>query len=328
MPIPTWGTAPTGSYLSTGAGRATNQREDLYDIITRTSPEETPVFSAIGRGEAGQVTHEWLTEELDAAGDNKQREGGTIVAATVTPPTRLNNVCQIMSRTLSVSGTLRATNTVGGDEYDRQMVMRSLELKRDLEWRLMRPLPKVATDPREMAGIPSYIKTGSAGVGGTMPVGDGTGTRTAGTARSLSLELIATAKQAAFTLGGKPDMGVLSPRLKRVFSTLSAVGGATNPVAMDSVLQATAPRPATYIGAVDVYLSDFGPVEMVPDIFVPDNQLGLIDPNFIDFCPLPGRDFVEEELGRTADATQGYVVLEGTVALRGPNTGAMIFDLS
>jgi hypothetical protein len=327
--VPVWGSAPAGTYLTTGAGKATNVREDLSDIITRTSPEECPVWTAIGTGKATAVTHEWLTDKLDAAGDNKQKEGGEFASTTVTPPVRLNNVCQIMSRTVIVSETLRAVDTVGGDEYDRQMVMRGLELKRDVEWRITRPLPKVATDPREMAGIPSYFTLGSAGAGvGTMPVGDGTGTRTPGTARALSLNLIADAKQQCFEQGGMPDMGVLSPGLKRVFSTLSSTGGTTNPVAMDNVLQATAPKPTTYVGAVDIYLTDFGPVEMVPDVFAPSGQLLLLDPDYIDKAPLPGRSFVTDDLAKTGDNQKGAVVFEGTVEVRGPYTGATIYDLT
>jgi hypothetical protein len=327
--LPAWGNAPATTYMTTGTGAATNIREDLYDIITDTSPEECPVFTAIGDAQADAINHEWLTDELQPAGDNKQKEGGTYVFGQVKPPERLSNTCQIMSRMVSVSGSLRAVDTVGGDEYDRQMVMRALELKRDLEWRLTRDLPKVGTDPREMAGIPCFLKLGSAGAGaGALPTGDGTKGHVAGTKRDLSLDLIAEAKQQAFEKGGMPDMGVLSPALKRIFSKLTAAGGGANHTAMDNILQATEPQPATYVGAVDVYLTDFGRVEMVPDIFAPAGQLLLLDPSYIDLAPLPGRAMVEEEAAKIADATGGVVLWEGTVRVRSQNSGAGIYDLN
>src|SRR4051794_11713034 len=118
MAVPSEGAAIGNTYLTTGANAATNMKEDLSDIIWRIDPEETPLVTAIGRGDdAEQITTQWMTQNLNAADSNVQPEGWRYVAQTAKKPDRLNNVCQIMVRTITVSNSLRATDTLGGDEF-------------------------------------------------------------------------------------------------------------------------------------------------------------------------------------------------------------------
>src|SRR3954470_8715535 len=106
MAVPSEGAAIGNTYLATGANAATNMREDLADIIWRIDPDETPLVTAIGRGEnADQIVTQWLVQELNAADSNVQPEGWRFVAQPARKPTRNNNVCQIMVRTITVSNT-------------------------------------------------------------------------------------------------------------------------------------------------------------------------------------------------------------------------------
>jgi len=117
---------------------------------------------------------EWLTQTLNSAADVPQPEGFTAVISPSVKPVRMSNVCQIFARTVGVSGTLRVVDSIGGeDEYNRQLVMRGIELKRDLELVSTSNIPKAATDPRHMAGMPTFCSNGSVGAGGTMPDGGG-----------------------------------------------------------------------------------------------------------------------------------------------------------
>ena len=98
-------------------------------------------------------------QELNAAADNAQPEGFTAVMQAVTKPVRLNNVCQILARTVGVSNTLRVVDVAGGeDEYNRQLVLRGMEVKRDLELAVTSPLVRTITDPRHMSGLPCYTR--------------------------------------------------------------------------------------------------------------------------------------------------------------------------
>ena len=329
MAVPSAGAAIGNTFLSTGAGKPTNVREDLADMIWEIDPEETPLVTAAGRGtDAEQVNTEWLVQELNAADSNVQPEGFRYVAQPAKTPTRLNNFCQIMFRSVTVSNTLRASDSVGGDEWNRQMLMKGVEVRRDLEWWVTRDKVRAGTDPRQMSGIQTFISNGSMGAGtGALSSGNGSNAPVAGTQRTMTLDMVAQAMQAAFTVGGKPTLGLLSPRLKRVFSGL-AQGGAGNAIVAQNVVQATAPAATTIIGAVDAYLSDFGRIEIAPDIFMPDNIMLLIDKQYIEIAPLTDRDMNTEEYAKTGDAADGGVVFEGSLRVTAPKAHAMVGDLS
>ena len=327
MAAPSMGAAASGTYITTGSTPTpTNIREDLSDIIYQIDPTETPVVTALGRGDnAEQILTEWLVQELNAAGKNAQPEGFEASYGAATAPDRLSNVCQIMSRTVSVSGSMSASNTVGAaDEYDRQRILRGLEIKRDLEFALTNPQAKKTTDPREMGSLQAYIANQSVGATGTEATGDGTDVPVAGTDRAISLDLIAAVMEECFNNGGSPNIGVLSATLKRAFSGLAA-GGATG--AAQNSLSSTRPEPVTIVGAVDVYRTDFGPIEMVPDRFMAAKTMLLLDPEYAEIAPLPGRDMITEDYAKTGDAQKGGVVFEGTLRVNAPKAHGAIYAL-
>jgi hypothetical protein len=289
------------------------------------------MVSAIGNKEAEQPLTEWLVQELGAARDNAEAEGFRYAAMPITGPGRMNNVCQIMVRSVTVTNTYRVSNTVGGDEFDRQTLLKAKELRRDLEWCITRGSVRASPAPpavRRMSGFQTWVTNGSMGAGaGAMPIGDGSNGPTAGTPRALTLDLVGMAMQGAFTAGGHPSLLISSPRLKRVFSSL-AQGGSGNSIAAQNIVQATTPAPVTLVGAVDVYLSDFGRLQIAPDIFMPDNILELIDPDYLELAPLPGRDMVLEEYAKVGDAADGAMIFEGSLRPTAPKAHAMVGDLS
>jgi hypothetical protein len=118
----------------------------------------------------------------------------------------------------------------------------------------------------------------------------------------------------------------MSPRIKRIFSSLAG-GGTGNPVAATNMVMATAPREVTIVGAVDVYLSDFGRLELAPDIFSPPNVMELLDPDFMELGPLPGRDMVLEEYAKVGDAADGAMIFEGTLRPTAPLAHAVVGDI-
>ena len=48
-------------------------KEDLADIIKNISPVDTPFYSSLSEGGAGQTKVEWQTDALAAAGANAHR---------------------------------------------------------------------------------------------------------------------------------------------------------------------------------------------------------------------------------------------------------------
>src|SRR5215467_13573792 len=226
--------APANTYIET---QAIGVREDLADIIYRIDPDETPLLSACARVGAKQVLTEWIVQELNPAADNAQPEGFTAVMQAVLKPVRLNNICQILARTVGVSNTLRVVDVAGGeDEYNRQLVLRGLEVKRDLELAITSPLVRTISDPRHMSGLPCYTVNGKRGAGaGVMPVGDGSNAGTAGTPYDLDLNAVQVAMQAVWNAGGKPNLGIMSGGIKLFFATLSQ-GGTNNAIVAQNIV--------------------------------------------------------------------------------------------
>jgi hypothetical protein len=326
MAVGAQGPTPAGTYLETAA---VGVKEDLADIIYRIDPDETPLVSACSRVEANQVLTEWLVQELNAAGDNAQPEGFTAVMQPVLKPVRLNNVCQILARTVAVSNTLRSVDMAGGeDEYNRQLVLRGMEVKRDLELAVTSPLVRTITDPRHMSGLPCYCVNGSRGAGaGVMPVGDGSNAGTPGTARDLTLAMIDSAMQQAWQAGGKPTLAVMSGNIKAYFATLSQ-GGTGNPIVAQNIQNVTSSQDVTIMGAVDVYRTNFGALQLAPDRFMPPHTILLVSTDYVEMAPLSGRDITEQSYAQTGDNSQGGVVYEGCIRPTAPKAHAWIADLN
>ena len=326
MALGAQGSAPSGTYVETAA---VGVREDLADIIYRIDPDETPLVSACARVGAKQVLTEWLLQELNAAADNAQPEGFTAVMQTVLKPVRLNNVCQIIARTVGVSNTLRVVDVAGGeDEYNRQLILRGMEVKRDLELAVTSPLVRTITDPRHMSGLPCYTVNGVRGAGaGVMPVGDGSNAGTPGTLYDLTLAVVNTAVQQCWQAGSAPSLGIMSGNIKSYFATLSQ-GGTGNPIVAQNIQNVTERQEITIQGSVDVYRTNFGPINLAPDRFCPAHQILLVSPDYVEMAPLPERDMVQQDYAQTGDNSQGGVIFEGCIRPTAPKSHATIFDLN
>ena len=325
MALPVMSPAPANTYIE---ATAPNVREDLADLIYRIDPDETPMVSALARVGSEQVLTEWLLQELNTAANIPQPEGFTAAISPPKKPARLNNICQILARTVGVSDTMRVVDAVGGDEYDRQLVLRGIELRRDLELAFTGESIKTIADPRALSGFQTWCSNGSVGAGaGAFPLGDGTNGHTPGTLRDLSLQLVDDAMQQCFDDGGKPSMALMSSSIKKWFSNM-AQGGVGNPIVAQNIVQATTPSPVTIVGAVSVFLSDFGRLELTPDRFMPAHVVELVQPDYLESAPLPNRDFIDEQYAKTGDNTQGGVVYEGTLRATAPKAHATIWDLN
>ncbi len=240
MAVGAMGAAPSNTYIET---TAVGVKEDLRDLIFQIDVDATPMLSAISSVPSQQILTEWVVQDLGAVADNAQPEGFTAVAQPVTKPVRFNNVCQIVVRSVGVSNTTRAADFVGSeDEYNRQVILKGMEAKRDVEFAITSPLVRTLTDPRHMSGLPCYTLNGSRGAGaGVMPVGDGSNAGTPGTARDLTLAMVDAAVQQCWQAGSVPTLGIMSGNVKAYFATLSQ-GGTGNAVVAQNIQNVTSNR--------------------------------------------------------------------------------------
>lgn len=326
MALPIMSPAPTNTVIESTQPHV---REDLLAILTQVDPTDTPFFTSLDHGSAAQTLVEWLVQELNPPQNVPQPEGFTAAISPSKTPARLNNVCQIAARTVGVSNTMRVVDSVGEEEYSRQILMRAMELRRDTELTITGASVKTIADPRQLSGIQTWISNSSMGAGaGVAPIGDGTNAGTAGTARNLSIPLVTDAMQLAWDDGGEPSMAIMSGALKRTFTNLSATQPASsNGIVASQILQHTRPAPITVMGAVGVFMTDYGSLNLIADRFMPLHVILMPDPDYVEMAMLPGRSFSETELAVTGDSQSGMVVMEGTLRVLAPKAHAAVRDL-
>lgn len=305
------------------AHSAIGQREDLIDVIYQISPTETPIMSTLARTKATAVFHEWQTDSLaSATSANAAVEGADATSATLSPTTRLGNYTQIVQKTVQVSGTLEAVNKAGRrSEKAYQLSKASAELKRDMETIITANQGRDAgssSTARKLGSLLSWIKTNtSEGTSGADPTTIGVSTRTDGTQRTFTETLLKTVVASVFDSGGNPTMMVVGSGLKQKASSFAGIAAQR--------YMAPGDQPTTIIGAADVYMSDFGTINVVPDRFMRTRDALLLDPEYAALAYL--RPFQTTELAKAGDSDKTQLLAEFTLEMRNEAAHGGIYDL-
>ncbi len=306
------------------AHSAIGQREDLTDVIYDISPTDTPLLNTLARGKATAVRHEWQTDSLaSATTGNAAVEGADATSATLSPTVRLGNYCQIVQKTIQVSGTLEAVNKAGRkSEKAYQLARASSELKRDIETILTSNQGQDAgssVNPRKMGTMLSWLKTNtSKGASGADPVTIGVSTRSDGVARTFTEQLLKDVIKSVYENGGSPKVLLVGAAGKQKVSTFAGIAGQR--------YMAPADAPTTIIGAADVYLSDFGSVSVVPDRFMRATDAFVLDPEYAAVAYL--RPFATNELAKAGDSEKTQILAELTLEMRNEKAHGLVTDLN
>jgi hypothetical protein len=306
------------------AHTAIGQREDLIDVIYDISPTETPIMSTLARTKATAVFHEWQSDSLAAATSaNAAVEGADAVSATISPTTRLGNYTQIVQKTIQVSGTLETVNKAGRrSEKAYQLSKAAAELKRDMETIITANQGRdqgSSSSARKLGAILSWIKTNtSKGTSGTDPTTIGVSTRSDGATRTFTEQLLKDEVAAAFESGGNPTMLVVGSGLKQKVSSFAGIAAQR--------YMAPGDQPTTIIGAADVYMSDFGTLNVVPDRFMRTRDALLIDPEYAALAYL--RPFATMDLAKVGDSDKTQLLCEFTLEMRNEAAHALVADLN
>ena len=296
------------------------EREDLSDVIYNISPTDTPFLSSAAKTQATAVLHEWQTDSLAAAVTNNQViEGDDATAEAITATTRLSNSCQIMDKVIAITGTQEAVDKAGrASEIAYQIAKKAKELKRDLEASLTSNNAEVtgsATAARVAGGLRSWVATNDVmGTSGTSG-GAGNTAATNGTQRVFTESLLKTVIKSVWNAGGNPTMIMVGPFNKQKLS-----GFTGNSTRFD------AGADATLYTSVDVYASDFGQLQVVPNRFSRDRDAWVLDMDYWGVAFL--RDFTMHELSKTGDSEKRQLLLEATLESRNEAASGVVADVT
>lgn len=287
-------------------------REDLSNLISNISPEDTPFMSNVRRAKASQTLTEWQTDSLAAAdGTNAQIEGDDITSFSAASPTsRIGNYTQISYKTLILSGTLEAVNKAGRkSELAYQISKRGAELKRDMETIFLRNQGAAAgndSTARKLGSVLAFIKTNvDKGAAGVNPVWTSipTDVRTDDTTRSFTETILKNVHQLMWNSGANARLLMLSGTVKQTASGFAGIATQT--------YYMSAPKVSAIIGAADVYIGDFGKLSIVANRFQRASDGIFVDPSKISIAYL--RPFRVEKLAKTGDAEKRLLLAEYTL---------------
>lgn len=301
-------------------------REDLSNVITNIAPEETPYMSNIGRENVSNSLYEWQTDTLAAAAANAQLEGDDVSSFdAVTATVRLQNYAQISRKTIILSATEEVVNKAGRrSELAYQIAKRGAEMKRDQEFSMLNGAIAVAGDSttaRTTASLGAFVKTNTdKGSGGadpsytTLP----NSARTDGTVRTFTETILKNVIQKVWTAGGTPKILMCGPVNKQRVSGFSGI--ASSRFNIDG-----GAKPATLVGAVDIYVSDFGNVQVIANRFQRERDAWVIDPDYAKMTVL--RPYQQVELAKTGDAEKRMLIAEWGHKVTAENAHGLAADL-
>ena len=298
-------------------------KEDLSDIITNVSPEETPFYTKARKTRARNTLHEWQTDSLRASSSNAHIEGDATTAEARTATTRLGNYTQIFKNAVVVPDTDEGLDKAGrAAEIAYQTLKIAKEQKLDIEKALFDNNARVAgnsSTARELAGAPAWLTTSitNTGTGGADATGDGTDARTDGTQTAFTQDDFDSCMQSIWENGGNPDTVYLS-----AFQMNVALGFTGNNN-QRSAVQAGDER---VIKSLAVYVTPWGTVEFVPSRENRSRDVFIMQDDMWEVATL--RPTKNVELAKNGDNTTRQVLTELTLVCKSDAANGMVVDCS
>jgi hypothetical protein len=309
--------AITGSFKTYDA---VANREDLTDEIYDISPSETPFVSAIGRTKAKNTYHEWQTDSLAAASStNAQLEGVQFGYATSAPTTRNGNYCQISTKDIVVSGTERAMDHAGIDDFFvYQTMKKGKELRLDVDTAISQVQGQVAGDSttaRKTRALGSWLTSNVSRATNGANATAATAAPTDGTQRAFTETLLKAVIKSAWDNGGKPDLLLVGSFNKQAASAFTGRTQARQNVSA-----------ATILGAASLYASDFGDIKIVPGRNHRARDAFLLDPEYAAVAYLRG--FGVNNIAKVGDADAKQLIVEYALEMRNEKAHGVVADLT
>lgn len=301
----------------------TNGRKESFDnLVYNVAPTETPFVSSIGRKAIYNTRHQWQTDNLAAAANNKQLEGDDEVEQAQTATSLWDNYTQISSKRIKVSGTMQAVEKWGRGKNEMAYLVRKagMELKRDIEFAVTQNGNANAGaegTERQARGVDGWIFTNDLLNGGTSP-NPASGTNTApvnGTQRAFTESLVREAQQLAYIEGGNPTVLMAGPFNRAIVDSFTGFQTRMDD-ASDKKLVAT----------ISVYVGPFGQLKVVANRFQSARTAYLLDMEYWQLGVL--RPMEIDELAKVGDATRKSLRTEYTLISRNERASAAVRDLT
>ncbi len=297
-------------------------REHLMDAIYRVAQEDAPFTTQIcSRTTAEAKLVEWQTDDLRAPNAaNAVVEGADAPAATSQMTARVGNRTQLFNETAQTSSTQRKVKSAGrSDEMKRQLAIKSKLVLLDIEAAALSSSNAVAGDASttasRMRGLESWLQTNISHGGSGSTTG---GVVTDGTQRAVTKALVDSMLQQVFAKGSKVDTIMVGASNKR------ALSGVLNGAAVSN--RQVAAEKKTVADAVDVYISDYGTIKIMPNRTQRDRTLFGLNDDMHAMAFLQSIQTVE--LAKTGNSDKELVFAEATYVCKNEAANGKVADLT
>jgi len=308
-------------------------REDVMNKIWDISKIPLPFTDLIGSGTSKNSYKEWTTDELAAPDvDNSVIDGSDATGNDTKTGARVGNHHQISDKIVKVSYRADASDTIGrAKELSYQMMRRQQELRRDVEAISLLNQASIADDGDAVAGkaggLPTWLATNTTNL--TAPVGfnGATGVTTVPTATADGIALTETAirdtVESIYNNGGDPTILMSIPGVIRKVSEYLFTSSARVATLMSD--QGKSSEKATALGSINVFVTDFGTLRMVPNrlqqsydavyanpsLTADFADVFILDPEYLSQCFLKG--YRTDTLAKTGLAENRQMSVDWTL---------------
>jgi hypothetical protein len=318
-------------------------REDVMNQIWDISAIPLPFTDLVGTDTTGNDYASWTTDKLadpaiggwivDGA-DSDQNDSAT--------GARIGNHCGILTREVQVSTRARESDTIGtSDELAYQVMMRQRELRRNVEANALGIQGSQESDaendvpgiPAGLAAMVAKFASGSGGSGGVFSSGIWSPWTPGAAGVALTETMVRDAAQAAWESGGDPSHMMSVPSLIRAFSEYCFTSSSRIATLTAETNQN---GPATAMGSVNVFLTDFGvELRMIANRLQQTYldgatdaaaSLFILDPAYARLTYLHG--YRTEELAKTGLSDKRLMAVDWTLKALEPLAHRVIPDIN
>jgi hypothetical protein len=275
--------------------------EDITDIITNISPDDTPMLTKFGNKTAKSTTVTSLTDSLPVPDSTPIVEGADVTTNPVNARGKVDNYVQIFDAPFWLSDTQIATLKHGvNDEVAYQIDIHSQKLALSMEKAIVtHDAANIGADgvAPKMGGIPFFNTVNN-------------------TVSSVFSETkFNDACAAAWEKGGKPSLALLAMKNKRIANTFNA-GANKNRDQGDKKV----------IGPVKFYESDAGVVEWMPHRLISTARVDILDPQYFKMRFLIPAHM--EPLAKTGHKDNYLITAQTTLECRSKDAQACVTGIS
>jgi len=244
--------------------------------------------------------------------------------------------CQISIKYLAVSRRANIVNKAGRkSELAYQIAKKGKELRRDVEGIACNNQATLAgnsTTASLTAGLGAWIATNTVrGAGGTDPTLSGgtfgqptTAAGDSATPVALTEDNILQILREAYIEGGNPNMMMCGPTVKQRFSNYMFTAAAR--IATQRQDQGPVNRGGvSVVGAVDVYVSDFTVIDVVPNRFQRERDFWILDTEYWEISYLDG--YKTETIAKIGDAERRHILVDWCLTSHNEAASGVVADV-